>query len=288
MIEIREQTGDGRSYPQVTTAVVQPGGVVLLPAGEGILLRVQAMPDEFFADVRLLMPYVGKARGLTILPKAGDEVVAFFPGGNLSTGYAYWGAYNGVSTVPEGTAENLILFEGRDDEDVQVRIRGNVRIRIEKNEATQIDGTEDHKVLQGRSSEITVADLLKVIGRQETEVTEGRVDKVAGGETRTVEGGRTETIAGGMEQTISGGADQTTNGMRTDTVNGQHIDGVILGRNTVIGVGWTIEVIGPVAISCLGTFALLDSGDPVVVYDGEDVVFHKRAVFMEGTSGVTF
>jgi type VI secretion system secreted protein VgrG len=90
--------------------------------------------------LRLFMPYVGAGRGLVALPRVGDEVLAVFPGGDLDMGIAFWGMFNGVDTVPDGAASDVVLFEGRQGDSGVIRLRGHLLIDVERSETRIIGG----------------------------------------------------------------------------------------------------------------------------------------------------
>lgn len=261
---IRDVLGD--VAPAVEIAVIDSVSVVpgrkkpveVLENLTAVLLDVTVQPLLWRTTVRLMTPYLGQGYGHIALPVPGDEVIVLFPGGNPNAGVAQWGTFNGRNKVPVGAVEKLILFEGRDGDNLRVHLRGAASIEIDLDQDLTIHGSEVRTVDGSRSV---------TIRKNETEAIGGnRTLEVGGNETRTVGGNSTEVIGGSATRTVMGPESDSC-----------------LGRLTVVGVpattpvpvadAWIIVVAGPVMLSCVSSFSMSVDGTPVMTATAELVNF---------------
>ncbi|MBI1234920.1 MAG: hypothetical protein GC208_10505 [Alphaproteobacteria bacterium] len=241
----------------IEIATINPDGVRLLASRNTVLLDCTLQPSGTQVSLRLLTPYLGMGFGLIAFPRAGDEVVALFPGGALDAGYALWGAFNGIDKVPDGALPDLILLEGRPGDSVRVHVRGAVTVEIDLDLETVVHGAERRTVDGARAT---------VIG---------------GDDSLTVAGNRASTVAGNDTTTVSGNQASTITGNRADAVAGNHQESIAGLRITNIAGAWTLTIAGGLQLIA----PLLDYGPGAFQITPSGATFNVPVVFTAGTTG---
>jgi type VI secretion system secreted protein VgrG len=275
-----------RFVPQVSLATVDLVEVTM--GRSAILVHATLQPTGTKVRLRLWMPYVGLGHGMTMLPREGDELIAMFPGGDLDMGVAIWGMYNGVDPVPDGTAEDVVLFEGRPGDNAVIHIRGFVRVEIDEDElrlvrgnrATEIGVNESLKVGVNRTTEIGAncettifgnrqAD---VFGRCDTTVFQGRSTTVFLDDQLTVLlnrhvevlGNRSATVAGTDTTTVLGARTVAVLGNELNTVQGNHSRVVQGNSEILVNGGMQVVVTAPMSVQAVASLTVVSLG-PIVV-----------------------
>ncbi|MBI1291827.1 hypothetical protein GC173_11375 [bacterium] len=197
--------------------IAQVERVAVTPSRSAVLLGCVLQPLGTKVNLRLFMPYVGMGRGLVALPRVGDEVLAFFPGGDLDMGIAMWGMYNGVDTVPDGEAADVVLFEGRDGDSGVIHLRGHLRVEVDESETRIVHGPRATRV--GKDDTLIVDGSVQVtIAKDATvNVTGNVVLGVTGNVTATVTGATTVTATGAVSITAQATLSITAAGAITIT-----------------------------------------------------------------------
>lgn len=241
----------------IAIATINDSGVRLLASRNTVLLDCTLQPDGTQVSLRLLTPYLGLGFGLIAFPRAGDEVVALFPGGSLDAGYAVWGAFNGIDKVPVGSAPHLILLEGRPGDSVRIHIRGGVTVEIDLDLETSVHGAESRTVDGARSTAIGADDTLQVGGNRDA--------TIAGNDSSTVQGSQSVALTGNRVEQITGNHQETIAGLRLSQISGT----------------WNLTVTGGIQIVA----PIIDYGPGLVQFAAAGAVFNIPVLFTAGTMG---
>ena len=265
-------------YSPIALATVQ--GVEVLPGRSSVMIRARLEPRGTSVKLRLWQPYVGGSMGFTALPREGDEVVAVFPSDDINAGVCFWGLYNGVDEVPQGTADDMILLEGRPGDNLKVHIRGDVDVTIDGNKVERVRGDERHEV-----------------GGDETEEIGEDWKKEVAGETKVITGGKTVIESG----VAGGGPLQAEELLQLLSRAGLLLhslgimnEGANLGRVTHVGMppaatpqdphlGWKIFVVGATEMTSGPVVILVPNPiGPAVTIPIGDVMVTAGVVYAKG------
>ncbi|MCC6546210.1 hypothetical protein IT570_03490 [Candidatus Sumerlaeota bacterium] len=272
---------DSPPTTHVAIATVNKGGVRILSSANAIILNCTIQPLGTVVDLRLFMPYVGGGTaetgggfGMTVLPKEGDEVVAMFPQGDINLGIAMWGLFNGVDKLPKGTAEGLILVEGRPGENVRMHIRGNVSLEIDQNEMRTVDMNRDTLIGLNDQRVVGVDDTEVVGGKQSSFVTETRDARILLSDSTEVGISKSTTVGVNESTTVGAMREVTVGGSETKAIGGSQVETVGAVKDVNVG-GAHIEAAGGLRLMTVGGVLTINSIGPMTLMSGTGITFES-------------
>lgn len=243
--------------------------------------------DHASAFVRVAQPWAGPGQGTLRLPRAGQEVLVRFLGGDpdepLVVGALYHGGHPPPVALPDektrsalrsesspgGGGSNELRFEdAAGDEDLFTHAQRDLVVEVENDESRRV-GRDSH---------------LQVDEDREVEVGKDQVLRVGANDRSRVDKGQTLKVLQDRRTTVALGQNETVNGSSSVTVGAAQIHSTVLGSAVTVGLAASLNVGGVLAVTVGGLATVTVTGAMVETVAGsvKEAVDGPREVNVQG------